>query len=96
MLTVFSTTKQMLGVGSPRDGLAAAVRSGDLIRPRVGVAPLSETDGREWHEGDAFERDRRRDLVTARTRYRTLRFTRRQVLFGWPSVRNAVLAALAG
>jgi hypothetical protein len=56
---------------------------------------IVEADGREWHDGDAFERDRRRDLVAARTRYRTLRFTWRQVLFQWPSVRDAVLAALA-
>lgn len=55
-----------------------------------------ELDGKEWHDpGDAFERDRRRDLVAASTRYRTLRFTWRQVLFEWPSVEAAVLAALA-
>ncbi|GAA4746557.1 hypothetical protein GCM10025783_18200 [Amnibacterium soli] len=55
-----------------------------------------ELDGKEWHDPeDAFERDRRRDLVAASTRYRTLRFTWRQVLFEWPAVEAAVLAALA-
>ena len=55
-----------------------------------------ELDGKEWHDpGDAFERDRRRDLIAASTRYRTLRFTWRQVLFEWQSVEAAVLAALA-
>ena len=55
-----------------------------------------ELDGKKWHDPeDAFERDRRRDLVAASTRYRTLRFTWRQVLFEWPAVEVAVLAALA-
>lgn len=54
-----------------------------------------ETDGREWHDDEeAFERDRRRDLVAASTRYRTLRLTWRQVLFDWPAVEAAVFAAL--
>ncbi|MGN6444580.1 type IV toxin-antitoxin system AbiEi family antitoxin domain-containing protein [Amnibacterium sp.] len=57
---------------------------------------IVELDGKEWHDDDeAFERDRRRDLVAATTRYRSLRFTWRQVLFEWPSVEAAVLAALA-
>jgi very-short-patch-repair endonuclease len=56
---------------------------------------IVEHGGKEWHGSDeAFERDRRRDLVAARTRYRTLRFTWRSVLFEWPSVEAAVLAAL--
>lgn len=57
---------------------------------------IVETDGREWHDGDtAFEEDRRRDLIAARSRYRVLRFTWYQVLFRWPDVEAAVLAALA-
>lgn len=57
---------------------------------------IIELDGREFHDGQAaFARDRRRDLVAATTRYRSLRFTWQQVLFSWPSVEAAVLAALA-
>jgi hypothetical protein len=73
------------------------------VLPRLGEVDLLvegrlivELDGKEWHDDDeAFERDRRRDLVAATTRYRSLRFTWRQVLFEWPSVEAAVLAALA-
>ena len=54
-----------------------------------------EMDGREFHEGAQFERDRQRDLESATARYRTLRFSWRQVMFDWPSVEGAVLAALA-
>jgi hypothetical protein len=54
-----------------------------------------EMDGREFHEADQFERDRRRDLEAATHRYRTLRFSWRQVTFAWPSVERAILAALA-
>lgn len=54
-----------------------------------------EMDGREFHEGEQFERDRERDLRAAIGRYRTLRFSWRQVIFRWPEVERAVLAALA-
>lgn len=54
-----------------------------------------ELDGREFHEGEQFERDRRRDLRAATRRYRTLRFSWRQVMFEWAAVESAVLAALA-
>jgi hypothetical protein len=54
-----------------------------------------EMDGREFHEGERFERDRQRDLEAATARYRTLRFSWRQVMFAWSSVEAAVLAALA-
>jgi hypothetical protein len=54
-----------------------------------------EMDGREFHEGEQFERDRRRDLESATARYRTLRFSWRQVMFAWPAVESAILAALA-
>ncbi|GAA2752968.1 type IV toxin-antitoxin system AbiEi family antitoxin domain-containing protein [Amnibacterium kyonggiense] len=57
---------------------------------------IVELDGKEWHDDPAaFERDRHRDLVAATTRYRSLRFTWRRVLFEWPLVEAAVLAALA-
>lgn len=57
---------------------------------------IVELDGREFlDDEDAFARDRHRDLVAAATRYRSLRFTWRRVLFEWPRVEAAVLAALA-
>jgi hypothetical protein len=56
---------------------------------------IVEMDGREFHEGEQFERDRRRDLESAAARYRTLRFSWRQVMFAWPAVETAILAALA-
>jgi very-short-patch-repair endonuclease len=55
---------------------------------------IVELDGREWHD-EAFEEDRRRDLVSATQRYRTLRFSWYRVLFRWPEVEAAVFAALA-
>jgi hypothetical protein len=54
-----------------------------------------EMDGKEFHEGERFERDRQRDLAATTARYRTLRFSWRQVMFAWPSVETAILAALA-
>lgn len=57
---------------------------------------IVELDGREFHDpAEAFANDRRRDLVAAVHRYRSLRFTWSQVLFGWEQVEAAVLAALA-
>jgi hypothetical protein len=74
-----------------------------LVRlSRVGTVDLLidgwlvvEMDGREFHEGEQFERDRQRDLEAATARYRTLRFSWRQVMFAWPSVEAAILGALA-
>ena len=41
-----------------------------------------ELDGRQYHDDEeAFVRDRARDLAATRLRYRTVRFTWRQVLF---------------
>lgn len=54
---------------------------------------IVELDGQQWHQD--FERDRRRDAAAAIGRYRTLRFTWAQVLYDWPRVQAAVLAALA-
>lgn len=56
---------------------------------------IVEMDGREFHEGEQFERDRQRDLQAATDRYRTLRFSWRQVMFAWPTVEAGILAALA-
>ncbi|WP_375389226.1 endonuclease domain-containing protein [uncultured Amnibacterium sp.] len=78
------------------------------VEPQVGIAGLGsvdllvegrliiECDGREWHDDErAFEEDRRRDMVGATRRYRTLRFSWYQVLFRWDEVGAAVLNALA-
>ncbi len=55
-----------------------------------------ELDGRQYHDDEeAFARDRARDLAATRLRYRTVRFTWRQVLFEWPAVEAAVFAALS-
>jgi very-short-patch-repair endonuclease len=57
---------------------------------------IIELDGRVSHDDPgAFARDRRRDAAAAAGRYRVLRFDCRQVLFEWPTVEAAVLAALA-
>ena len=57
---------------------------------------IIELDGRAWHDDPAaFARDRRRDAAAVIGRYRVLRFDYRQVLFEWPTVEAAVLAALA-
>jgi very-short-patch-repair endonuclease len=75
-----------------------------LVRlPRVGTVDLVvegrlvvEVDGREFHSSeDRFEEDRRRDAHLAALGYRVLRFSYRQVLYDWPSVERAILAALA-
>ena len=56
---------------------------------------IIECDGREFHDDDeAFERDRTRDLNSARERYRTLRVSWFKVLFEWHLVEEAVFAAL--
>lgn len=81
-------------------GLAVVVHP---VLPGIGEVDLLvegrlvvELDGRQHHDDEeAFVRDRARDLAAARTRYRTLRFTWRQVLFEWASVEAAVFAALA-
>lgn len=82
----------------------AGLRVEVLVRLRgVGTVDLVvegrlivELDGRTDHEDDeAFARDRRRDLMAATARYRTLRFTWFQVLFRWPEVEAAVFAAVA-
>jgi very-short-patch-repair endonuclease len=81
---------QLLGLGVevqvPIDGVG---RVDLLVEGRL----IIELDGRQWHPD--FERDRGRDAAAAIGRYRTLRFTWAQVLYDWPRVQEAVLAALA-
>lgn len=63
----------------------------------IGGWLIIELDGRAFHsEARAFSRDRDRDAAAAGLRYRTLRFTYKQVMTEWPVVLTAVRAALAG
>lgn len=64
-----------------------------LVEGRLAV----ELDGRDAHDGrDAFERDRRRDTAVLLEGIPTLRFSFRQVMYEWHTVRAAVWAALGG
>lgn len=57
---------------------------------------IIEVDGRENHEGETKRhKDLVRDAAAARLGYRTLRFDYAQVVYDWPSVQAAILAALS-
>lgn len=57
---------------------------------------IIECDGKRFHTKEqAFDNDRRRDLVATTARYRTLRLTWYKILFCWDEVEEAVFAALA-
>ncbi len=61
----------------------------------IGDALVVEVDGREYHiDEQRFEADRERDAALSAAGYRVLRFSYRQVMFGWPSVHEAVHAAI--
>lgn len=55
---------------------------------------IVELDGREFHTGAQFERDRVRDAQAAIDRRRTLRFSWRMVMFDWDTVEAAIMTAL--
>ena len=58
---------------------------------------IVETDGAATHlTAEAFEDDRRRDLVHSMMGFRTLRFTWRQVVYEPRFVAAAIAAAIAG
>ena len=58
----------------------------------VGDRLVIELDGRGFHTGaESFENDRRRDLELARRGYRVLRFSYRQVMYGWPECEEVIL-----
>ena len=62
----------------------------------VGTKLVVEVDGAEYHTGpERFEADRRRDAKLSSSGYRVLRFSYAQVMFRWPEVELAVLAAVA-
>lgn len=61
----------------------------------IGERLVVEIDGSIHHHGpEAFEHDRRRDAALAVAGYRVLRFSYRQVMYDWPAVEAAVLAAV--
>ncbi|MFD6701120.1 MULTISPECIES: DUF559 domain-containing protein [unclassified Microbacterium] len=56
---------------------------------------IIEVDGRENHDGESLRhKDLRRDAAASALGYETLRFDYAQVLYDWPSVQAAILAAL--
>jgi very-short-patch-repair endonuclease len=71
--------------------LASGVRVDMVIGDRLVV----EVDGREYHSNPAaFERDRIRDARLTALGYRVLHFSYKQVMYDWPSVEAAILAAV--
>lgn len=61
----------------------------------VGERLVVEVDGAEYHTDPArFEADRRRDAALSRRGYRVLRFSYLQVMYRWPEVEAAILAAV--
>ena len=61
----------------------------------VGGRLIIETDGRQYHLGAAFDRDRRRDRAATIDGYRVLRLSYRQVVDEWPDTFRAICTALA-
>jgi very-short-patch-repair endonuclease len=56
---------------------------------------IIETDGRENHDGSVLRhKDLVRDAAASRLGYETLRFDYAQVVYDWPAVQMAILAAL--
>ncbi|MHC5797205.1 DUF559 domain-containing protein [Lacisediminihabitans sp. FW035] len=61
----------------------------------IGELLVVEVDGQEHHSGPAeFERDRLRDARLGALGYRVLHFSYVQVMYDWPSVEAAILAAV--
>lgn len=58
----------------------------------IGDCLVIEVDSKE-HHSDAY-RDRRRDAELSARGFRVLRFMYSQILFEWPSVESAILAAV--
>lgn len=62
----------------------------------VGGRLILETDGRENHDGVSHRhKDLRRDAAASLLGYETLRFDYALVVYDWPAVESAILAALA-
>src|SRR5690606_11987522 len=64
----------------------------DRVDVVLGDRLVVELDSKEFHDK---ARDYARDARLSARGYRTLRFTYQQVMYEWPSVEAAVLAAIA-
>ena len=72
--------------------LVAGVRRVDLL---VGDRLVIELDGRAFHSGEDFERDRRQDLELALRGYLVIRLSYRMVVHDWDATHRAVLEVVA-
>lgn len=60
----------------------------------VGERLVIELDSRAHHLGDNYERDRARDLELFRQGFAVIRVSYHRVMYDWPSVEAAILAAV--
>jgi very-short-patch-repair endonuclease len=82
----------LLGIECATQVVIVGVGRVDLV---IGDRLILELDGERHHAGaEAFERDRRRDAIAAAQGFQTLRYSYRQVMYDWPTVEAAVLAAV--
>ncbi len=56
---------------------------------------MIELDGRAFHSGEDFERDRRQDLELALRGYLVIRLSYRMVVHDWDATHRAVLEVVA-
>ena len=68
--------------------LVPGVRHVDLL---VGDRLVIELDGRAFHSGEDFDRDRRQDLELALRGYLVIRLSYRMVVHDWDATHRAVL-----
>lgn len=82
----------LLGISLDRQVTIHGVGRVDFV---IGGRLILETDGRENHDGPSLRhRDLVRDAAASALGYETLRFDYAQVVYDWPTVQSAVLAAL--
>ncbi len=60
----------------------------------IGDRLVLELDGQEWHKGDDFEEDRRRDLVLVARGYLVVRVSYLQVTEAWDDVERELLTII--
>lgn len=81
-----------LGLDVARQARILGVGRVDFL---IGSKLVVEIDGASYHtDPEAFERDRRRDAKLSALGYRVLRFSYRQVMYGWAEVEAALMGAL--
>ena len=68
------------------------VRRVDLL---IGDRLVIELDGRAFHSGEDFERDRRQDLELALRGYVVIRLSYRMVVHDWDATHRAVVEVVA-